>query len=157
MASSRIYDDIVRLLSSSGIAYREVVHEPTRTSDESAKARGLDLSVGGKAILLKVGEEFRLFVISAARKLDSQKIRIHFGERKLRFATPEELFAMTGLVPGSVPPFGRPVLDFDLFVDRTITENSVIAFNAGSLTTSIIMDCKDYVNIASPRIFDFSA
>ncbi len=157
MATLRIYDDIVRLLSSSGITYREVVHEPTRTSDESAKARGVDLSVGGKAIVLKVGEEFRLFVLSAARKLDSQKIRNHFGERKLRFATPEELLSMTGLVPGSVPPFGRPILDFELFVDRSITENSVIAFNAGSLTTSIIMNCMDYLSIASPRIFDFSA
>ncbi len=157
MATLRIYDDIVRLLSSSGITYREVVHEPTRTSDESAKARGVDLSVGGKAIVLKVGEEFRLFVLSAARKLDSQKIRNHFGERNLRFATPEELLSMTGLVPGSVPPFGRPILDFELFVDRSITENSVIAFNAGSLTTSIIMNCKDYLSIASPQIFDFSA
>ena len=156
MASCEIYDEIIQLLTSSGIQYREVTHEPTRTSAESAEARSLDLSVGGKAVLLKVGEQFKLFVLSAAKKLDSQKIRNHVGERKLRFATPDELFTMTGLVPGSVPPFGRPILDFDLFVDQTMTENSVIAFNAGSLTTSIIMDCKDYVQIASPQIFDFS-
>jgi prolyl-tRNA editing enzyme YbaK/EbsC (Cys-tRNA(Pro) deacylase) len=157
MATPRVYNDILELLSSSGIPYREVTHEPTRTSAESAKARGLDVSLGGKAILLKVGDEFKLFVLSAARKLDSQKVRQHFGERKLRFATPEELLTMTGLVPGSVPPFGRPITNFDLFVDKSITENTVIAFNAGSLTTSIIMDCKDYLKITSPQVFEFSA
>ncbi len=156
MAIPRVYDDIIRLLSTAGIPYREVTHQPTRTSAESAKARGLDISVGGKAMLLKVGEEFNLFVLSAARKLDSQKIREHFGERKLRFATPEELLSMTGLIPGSVPPFGRPIIDFDLYVDKSIADNKVIAFNAGSLTTSIIMDCADYLNIASPQIFEFS-
>lgn len=157
MATLPIYNAIVQLLSSSGIPYRELTHEPTRTSAESAKARNLDISVGGKAILLKVGDEFKLFVLSAARKLNSQKIREHFGERKLRFATPEELLAMTGLVPGSVPPFGRPITDFDLFVDKSITENPVIAFNAGSLTTSIVLDSKDYFKIASPQVFEFSA
>ena len=151
-----MYESIIRFLSSAGVQYREVTHEPTRTSAESAKARGLDLAAGGKAILLKVGPQFRLFVLSAAKKLDSQKIRDHFGERKLRFATPEELLAQTGLVPGSVPPFGRPIMDFELSVDGSMTNNPVIAFNAGSLTTSILMDCKDYLKIASPQIFDFS-
>ena len=157
MTSSSIYESIKAFLASAGVQYREVTHEPTRTSAESAKVRGLDISVGGKAILLKVGEEFRLFVLSAAKKLDSQKIRDHFGERKLRFATPDELFTLTGLVPGAVPPFGRPIIDLDLFVDGSIAENSVIAFNAGSMTNSIIMESKDYLRIVTPQVFDFSA
>jgi len=152
-----VYRNIKDLLASHAISYRELTHAPTRTSEESAKARGEDLSIGGKAILLKVGDVFRLFVLSAARKLDSRKIREHFGENKLRFATPKELQEMTTLVPGAVPPFGRPVTDFDLCVDVSVTKNSKIAFNAGSLTTSIIMNMEDYLKIASPEVFEFSA
>jgi Ala-tRNA(Pro) deacylase len=63
---------------------------------------------------------------------------------------------MTGLTPGAVPPFGRPILPFDLSVDSSILENQRIAFNAGSLTTSIIMSVKDYVRVAQPIIFSFS-
>ena len=64
---------------------------------------------------------------------------------------------MTGLVPGCVPPFGRPILDLDLYVDRSILENDRIAFNAGSLTDSMIMDREDYIRIAEPlEIFGFS-
>lgn len=64
---------------------------------------------------------------------------------------------MTNLVPGSVPPFGSPILPFDLFVDNSIVQNEKIAFNAGSLTDSIIMEVKDYLVVALPNVFDFSA
>jgi len=71
------------------------------------------------------------------------------------------LKSLTGLVPGAVPPFGRPILErpileLDLYVDRSILENERIAFNAGSLTDSIIMNTKDYIMIANPQIFHFS-
>ena len=151
-----VLDRIRELLRSTGIAFREVRHEPTHTSEESARARGEELKVGGKALVLKVDETFRLFVLSAARQLDSAAIRHYFGAKRQRFATPEELHEITGLTPGAVPPFGRPVLPFDLFVDDSILENERIAFNAGLLTTSIIMSVKDYVGVTKPAVFKFS-
>jgi Ala-tRNA(Pro) deacylase len=105
------------------VAFREVHHAPTRTSEESARARGEELRVGGKALLLKVDAEFRLFVLSADRKLDSGAIRDHFGAKKTRFASAEELMQLTGLVPGSVPPFGPPILPFPLYADFSVFEN----------------------------------
>ena len=143
------------LLDGEAIVYRFLEHEPTYTSEQSAKARGEDIRVGGKALLVKTGEVFRLFVLSAVLRLDSLAIREHFGERRSRFATKEELMELTGLVPGSVPPFGRPVLPFDLYVDESITKNERIAFNAGSLTHSIIMPVEDYLKIAQPEVFCF--
>jgi Ala-tRNA(Pro) deacylase len=154
--TTTVHDEIKRLLASHGVQYREVHHEPTRTSAESAKARGEDLAIGGKAILMKVGEEFKLFVLSAAKKLKSQKIKERFGEKKLRFATPEELKDLTGLVPGAVPPFGKPITPFDLYVDVSITANEKIAFNAGSLTDSIILSCEDYLRVALPEVLEFA-
>jgi Ala-tRNA(Pro) deacylase len=154
--TTTVHDEIRRLLASHGVQYREVHHEPTRTSAESAKARGEDLAIGGKAILMKVGEEFKLFVLSAAKKLNSQKIKERFGEKKLRFATPEELKDLTGLVPGAVPPFGKPITPFDLYVDVSITTNEKIAFNAGSLTDSIILSCEDYLRVALPEVLEFA-
>jgi len=148
--------DITTFLDHHGIQYREVHHEPTRTSEESARARGEDLSVGGKAILLKVDNDFKLFVLSAAKKISSQKIKQRFHASRLRFATTEELLQRTGLVPGAVPPFGKPLLPFDIYVDRSITENSIIAFNAGSLTTSIVMSCHEYLRVVNAEVFDFS-
>jgi Ala-tRNA(Pro) deacylase len=151
-----VLERIRELLCSAGIAFREVEHEPTRTSEESARARSEELKVGGKALLLKIDDTFRLFVLSAARRSDSGAIKRHFGAKRQRFATAEELSEMTGLTPGAVPPFGRPILPFDLFVDNSVLENERIAFNAGLLTHSIIMNVQDYLRVAQPVVFSFS-
>jgi prolyl-tRNA editing enzyme YbaK/EbsC (Cys-tRNA(Pro) deacylase) len=151
-----LLDKIRTWLSAEGVSFREVHHEPTHTSEDSARARGEDLRVGGKALLLKVDDVYRLFVLSADRKLDSAAVKRHFVARKTRFATPEELADLTGLVPGSVPPFGQPVLPFPLYVDPSVFANERIAFNAGSLTDSIVMPAGDYRRVAAPDIFEFA-
>jgi prolyl-tRNA editing enzyme YbaK/EbsC (Cys-tRNA(Pro) deacylase) len=151
-----VYQAIISLLAREQIEYRSVHHDPTFTSEESARVRGEDIRVGGKAIVMKVGEEFRLFVLSAALKVDATALKQYFGVKKIRFATPEELLTFTGLVPGSIPPFGRPILPFDLFVDPSILDNTKIAFNAGSLTESIIMAVGDYLRVAQPTVIPFA-
>lgn len=147
---------IINLLNSQSIEFKELHHEPTRTSEESAKARGEELSVGGKGLVLKVDESFKLFVLSASRRIDSGAIKKHFHAKGIRFASADELMQLTGLAPGSVPPFGKPILDLELYVDNSIVKNHRIAFNAGSLTDSIIMTVADYLQVAQPQIFDFS-
>lgn len=77
--------------------------------------------------------------------------------RRTRFASRDELQELTGLVPGSLPPFGPPVLPFELSVDAEIAQHERIAFNAGSLTDSIVMSAADYLRIAAPaRLFRFA-
>ena len=149
-------DRIRQMFDEAGIEYRELHHPPTRTSEDSARVRGEDLRTGGKALLMKVGGEFKLFVLSAALRVDSQAIRRYFDTRKTRFASTEELQELTGLLPGSVPPLGRPILPFDLYVDESITQNTRIAFNAGSMTDSIFVHVEDYLNVAKPTVFRFS-
>jgi Ala-tRNA(Pro) deacylase len=152
-----VLNNIRDWFEASGVVFREAHHEPTRTSEESARARGEALQIGGKALLIKVDSTFRLFVLSASRKLDSAAIKQYFGAKKTRFATPEELVEMTGLVPGCVPPFGAPILPFPLYVDPSVLENSKVAFNAGSLTDSMIIGIDDYRRLAAPEVFRFAA
>ena len=155
--SGEVLSRIRTLLNEACIPYREARHGPTRTSQEAADARGEPIRIGGKAIVAKVDKEFHLFVLSAALGLNSRAICRHLKAQRFRFARGEELKELTGLVPGCVPPFGRPILDLDLYVDDSILLNDRIAFNAGSLTDSMIMDRADYIRIAEPReIFAFS-
>lgn len=151
-----ILDKIRDLLKTASIEFREIYHEPTYTSEDSARARGEDLAIGAKAILLKTDATFRLFVVSADVRLDSAAIKRALHLKKIRFATPDELMQLTGLVPGSVPPFGEPILPFPLYCDSEVgkTRNRV-AFNAGSLTDSIVMSAADWDRVARPVRFAF--
>lgn len=153
---SSVLESVRAFLRKNHVLFREIHHQPTFTSEESARARGEDVRIGGKAILMKVGDDFRLFVLSASLKVDSKAIKRKFGVKKIRFANKEELADLTGLVPGCVPPFGRPILDFDLYIDQSIIENKKIAFNAGSLTDSIVMSVEDYLRVADGEMCDFS-
>ena len=154
--STPVFQAITDYLDEHGITYRQVHHEPTPTSEAAAAARGEDLSIGGKALLMKVGKEFKLFVLSASLKIDSPAIKAYFGVKKLRFGSADELMELTGLVPGSVPPFGEPILPLELFVDESIARNERIAFNAGSLTDSVVMGVEDYLRVAGAEVMGFS-
>jgi prolyl-tRNA editing enzyme YbaK/EbsC (Cys-tRNA(Pro) deacylase) len=155
--SDVILSRIRQALLDAGIAFREVRHEPTLTSADSAKARGEDLRVGAKALLLRIDDQFAIFVLPADRLLDSSAVKRRFQAKRIRFATSEELHQLTGLVPGSLPPFGRPILPFDLYVDSSVgADEDKLAFNAGSLTDSIVMSAQDWNVIATPERFDFS-
>ena len=66
-----VLESIRALLTREAVGFRELKHEATRTSEESALARGEPLEIGGKALLMKADDGYALFVISAARRIDS--------------------------------------------------------------------------------------
>ncbi len=149
-------EKIIALLKENSIPYREVDHDPSPDCISSAQNRNEDLKIGGKSLLLKGKEGFKIFVLSAAKEADSKKIRAILKSQKLRFATQEELFNLAGVVKGALPPFGPPILPFALYLDRSILANDRIAFNAGLLTKSIILTVNDYLKLVNPTICDFS-
>ena len=154
---SDVLESIRTFLNERSVAFEEILHAPTYTSEEASAARGEPLEIGGKAIVAKVGKDFAVFVLSGARRLNSRAICKRLGETRFRFATRDELHAMTGLTPGCVPPFGRPVLPLPLYVDRSVLANERVAFNAGSHTVSMILDRDEYLAAAEPvAIFEFS-
>jgi len=62
-----MFDKIQAWLSAQSIQYKHIHHLPTKTSEAAALARGVDLSIGGKALVLKIDDSFKLCVISAAK------------------------------------------------------------------------------------------
>ena len=155
--TDHVSNRVRELLLHGGIEYKEICHAAASTSEESARVRGESLAVGAKALLLKTDNVFRLFVLPADLQLDAKRVKQELKIRSVRFATREELFELTGLVPGSVPPFGSPVLPFELYGDSAIgSVEDKVAFNAGSLTLSIVITATDWKVVAKPVQFSFA-
>lgn len=151
-----IFEKILEFLENEKVSYQHIHHKPTYTSEESAEARGESLDKGAKAILMKVDDTYLLFVLSASKKIDSKKIKTLLRARSIRFASSTELLEQTALVPGSVPPFGTPILPFPLYIDHSIGRLSSVAFNAGSLSDSIVISARDYLNLCNGTLCSFS-
>lgn len=156
MSPTPVTSRILELLAGDGCPFERIEHSPVSTAAEAARARGTPLALGTKAILFKYDRRFGVFAFNAARAMRSAKIRKALGVRRTRFATGDELLAMTGLLPGSVPPFGPPVLPFPLFVDPSALAAEELIFTAGARTVSIRMATADYRRLARPEVFDFA-
>ena len=153
--TASVFYRIVALLEEHDVPFGHVRHAPVRTSEQAAAARGEPLEIGGKALVIRVDGDFALFVLSAAARLDNRALKRYFGAKDVRFASPDELVSLTGLVPGSVPPFERPVLPLPLYADPAVFDNRRIAFNAGSLKDSLAIATSDYRRVAKPEVFRF--
>src|SRR5437868_1238573 len=88
------------------VAFDILEHVPALTSEEAAAIRGTPLASGAKALICRADGDFVMFVLPADRRLASKQVRQQAGIRSLRFATREEVLELTGLTPGSIPPFG---------------------------------------------------
>jgi Ala-tRNA(Pro) deacylase len=162
------FQNIKNLFNAKHIAYNVVTHPECRTSEESAKVRsdaGFPDAIGAKALLCKAsfrttGDEFVVFVLPGIHVLDKAKLKLELPDLKqFRFATPEELLELAGVVPGCMPPFGKQIFDRikRMYISSNIRNFERVAFNAAKLDTSIILKTEDYFNAIEPDgEFDFS-
>jgi Ala-tRNA(Pro) deacylase len=146
-----VFDRVQNLLKQHGISFQVLHHEPVYTSEEAARVRGTPLASGAKALICKGEEGFVMFVIPADRKLDSQAVRRAKGWKKLRFATREEVLELTGLAPGSIPPFGS-LFGLPTLCDERLGQNETINFNAGDHSISVSMRHADYLEVERPEL-----
>jgi len=146
-----VFDRVEELLKSQELPFSVSRHKPVYTSEEAAAVRGVPLSTGAKALICKGEDQFVMFVIPADRKLDSKQVRRLYGWRKLRFANRDEVLALTGLAPGSIPPFGS-LFGLPTFCDQKLGENTTINFNAGDHTIFVGMRYADFLEAERPEV-----
>ena len=130
-------------------------HQAVFTSEESAKIRGTELKQGAKALVFKTEDKYVMAVISADRKVDLKKLKTIIGCKKMALAPAEDIKEETGLEKGAIPPFGS-LFKMQVYLDKSLAENEIIAFNAGSHTDSVKMSYEDYVKVEKPIICDMA-
>ncbi|MBW2543851.1 MAG: hypothetical protein JRF15_17360 [Deltaproteobacteria bacterium] len=151
-----VVERLTELLDQQGVAFQVIRHDPVYTSEEAARVRGTSLASGAKALVCKADEQFVMFVVPANRRLASKMVRRNESIRRLRFANRAEVIQLTGLQPGSIPPFGS-LFDLPTWCDEAMAEQPAINFNAGDHAVSIHMSYADYVYVERPKLGRFTA
>lgn len=160
MNNEKAYAAIRKQMDQHGIAYSVIEHGPTRTSEDSARARaagGAPDARGAKALVVrcelrKGGTCYATLVVPSQYRIDGQIVRGSIGLKKFRFLTPEEMVEIVQLSPGCMPPFGRTIFErvSALYVDPHLKEYPQVGFNAARLETSIVVASVDYLAVAQP-------
>ena len=155
----KVHQQLVNLLEENQARYRVVSHVAAGKCEEVSAIRGTALGQGAKALVCKVkGNGLKLHVLAilaADKQADLSLLAQHLGGLKASLASPAEVDELTGCVFGAIPPFSfHPQLK--LVADPSIFERyDEIAFNAGLLEKSVVMNAQDYLRIAEPELVDF--
>lgn len=151
-----IRNEIIHQLHEKKIDFDHRIHEPTPTSEDSARVRQIKMEEGIKALILK-GKNTKKnyqFNIPAHLKVDMKAVADMVGE-KCEFEDPAVIQERYGLQIGGVPPFGN-LLNLDNYYDEQIVHEERAAFNCGLTTESIIMKSKDLLALVEPKMGKFS-
>lgn len=155
MSDFPVFDRLCNLLSEAGARYRVIAHAAEGKSEDVAAIRGTQPGQGAKAMLCSLKgepERFVLTVIAGNRKVDFRRVAAAVDAKKATLAPAEVATRLTGCVVGAIPPFALTD-DIELIVDPGLLEGATeIAFNAGRLDRSIVLDSADYVRVARPRL-----
>ncbi|HET9651824.1 MAG TPA: YbaK/prolyl-tRNA synthetase associated domain-containing protein [Usitatibacter sp.] len=155
-----MFDRLVTLLQERNARFRIVEHLPEGRSDLVARIRGTAPGQGAKAMLCKSKDgsgKLVLAVLPGDRKLDFRKVAQAAGLGKVTLASADEAMQATGCAIGAIPPFTFSA-NIRLVVDPALVESwSEIAFNAGRLDRSMVLDSRDYLRIAEPLLRPISA
>lgn len=153
------HQQLITLLTGQGARFRVMEHEAVGKCEAVSEIRGTDLKQGAKALVCKVKgngvKKHVLAILAADLQADLSQLAHHFGGLKASLASPAEVDTLTACVFGAIPPFSfHP--DLALVADPLLFERfDEIAFNAGLLEKSVIMDTQDYLRIARPELVSF--
>lgn len=159
MSENSIFMQLTQLLDKNNAKYRVMEHLTAGKSEEVAKIRGTQLGQGAKGLVCHVkGNGIRqhvLAILPADKQADLSKIATAIGGTRASLASPKEVDELTQCVFGAIPPFSfHPNLK--LIADPLLFERfEELAFNAGTLERSIILNTEDYQRIAAPSLVEF--
>ncbi|MCE4956744.1 proline--tRNA ligase [Macrococcoides caseolyticum] len=107
----------------------EKVHTPgVKTAQQLADFLGKRLDEIVKSMIVKVDEQFVMFLIRGHHELNDIKVKSYFGTESVELATDEEIQAILGATPGSLGPVG--VDKIEIYADNSVQDLNNLAVGA---------------------------
>ena len=151
-----IVERVEGVLKKNSIIYNIIKHQEAYTAQEIAEAMhvpGQDLA---KVVMVKAKERYIMTVMPASCRIDFRKLKDVLRETDVRLASEEEFKTVfPDCEAGAEPPFGN-LYNIETYVDKSLTEDDQIFFNAGNHYETVVMDYSDYDKIVRPRVAEFA-
>ena len=137
------------------VRYEVLAHQEAYTAPEIAHELHVPGKELAKVVMVKVDDRFVMTVLQSTWNLDLKRLKEVFRTSHVRLATEEEF---RGLFPdcdiGAMPPFGN-LYGLEVYVDRSLTEDDEIVFQAGTHREAIRMRYQDFANRVGPTVEEF--
>jgi Ala-tRNA(Pro) deacylase len=134
------------------VRYEVLSHRQTFTAQETAQAQHVHGREMAKVVIVRGGGEFAMVVLPAPCLVDLERAGAVLGKPDLDLATEEQFTSLfPGCEPGAMPPFGN-LYGLPVWVDRALTRDEQIVFNAGTHTQTVRMRYADFAQLVHPKV-----
>jgi Ala-tRNA(Pro) deacylase len=131
-------------LDANHVVYEVRSHPRAFTAQEVAAAQ----HVRGREVA-------KVAVLPAPYHVDIARLGEATGKHDLRVATEAEFAGLfPSCEPGAMPPFGN-LYGVPVWVDRSLTQDEEIFFNAGNHEQTVHLSYTDFARLVQPRIASF--
>lgn len=141
-------------LEKHGVPFVTHEHPAAYTAQEVAAEEHISGNMLAKTVVVKTDKDYAICVLPASFKLNMEKVAKAVKAKKVRLADETE---MAGLFPdvevGAEPPFGN-LYHVPTVVDKHLTEDDEIFFQAGTHRHAIQMKYADYASLTKPKVAD---
>ena len=150
-----IPSSISTYLDRHGVSYSVVQHPVAYTAQEEAAATHVPGREWAKAVVCIVDNQPTLAVLPADYLVDLERFRTACRATSVRLASEAEIKPLySDCEVGAMPPFG-PLYRQPVLVDRSLTSDPEILFNAGSHHEAIRMRYQDFEELVKPKVAEF--
>ncbi len=150
-----IPSSISSYLEQHGVRYSVVEHPIAYTAQEEAAATHVPGREWAKAVVCIIDNQPTLAVLPADYLVDFDRVRAVCGGSTVRLATEAELRPLySDCEVGAMPPLG-PLYKQPVLVDKSLTSDPEIVFNAGSHHEAIRMRYRDFEELVKPIVAEF--
>jgi len=138
--------DLFKTLDEIGITYRLLDHPPVYTVAESMEHMPGKFPVKNLLLKEEKGESLVFVIMKGDERLDTKKVQVLTGCKKLQFAKPDVLLATLGVEPGSASIFSllhEGSGGIEVVIDTRLLEQEELGFHPSKNTQTVFISGKD--------------
>ena len=148
---------IKEYLDRNSVPHSSVLHAQTYTAQRTAQATHIKGRELAKTVVVNVDGRVCMAVLPAHYHVDLEKLKSATGAEQLDLAREEDLKKLfPDCETGAMPPFGN-LYGMDVWVQEDLTQDKLIAFNAGTHTEVIRMNYRDFEALVHPAVANFAS
>lgn len=142
-------------LDENKVPYVSIKHSTAYTAQAvaaSAHIKGKNLA---KTVIVKLDGKMAMAVLPAKYQVDLEQLKAGSKSKKVGLSSEKEFIeTFPDCETGAMPPFGN-LYGVEVFVDKALSDDEEIAFNACSHSELIQLAYKDFEQLVKPKILEF--
>lgn len=147
-------EKIKEYLDSNHVKYTMITHSLAYTALEISESAHISAKNIAKTVIVKIDDKLAMVVLPANGKVDSGMLKNIANAKSVDMASEYEFQEQfPDCEVGAMPPFGN-LYDMPVYVSEKLTQDEMIAFNAGNHSELMQLRYEDYSKLVQPTVID---